>query len=333
MKIVTISNWVLIGIYGLLVLYTLLGINRSGNDAAGRGMESGLVFFAALLLAGLIVLNILPYRATKIIALVVLALPALVGLYIAFGNYFELQKQRRNAAASEDGSAYFQDAGRQQIAAAIAAGDVTQLKTLLAKPLPSINEPGFQSKTLLDFAALTATKSDNPQLIMQCLDVLLEHGATFQIADSAHIPTQFQVCEPGSAELLTWFLNKGVDPNMVPRDGSPIIFKVMDLDVERLEKVQTLLDHGANPNAPAGSHEYAIRPFTSPLMYAAQRQSWAICELLLERGADPNYRTPGGDDLKKVLDEFEKPYSGPETMPVVYLNFKKKLTTKSTPKP
>lgn len=329
MKIISITNWVLIGIYGLLTLYTLLGIGRSGNDAAGRGMESGLVFFAVLILAGLIVLNILPYRATKITALVILGLPALIGLYIAVGNYFELQKQRRNATENENGSAYFQDTNRQQIAAAIAAGDVAQLKTRLEKPLPSINETGSQSKTLLDFAALTATTSDKPQLIMQCMDVLLEHGATFQIADSAHVPTPFQVCEAGSAELLKWFLNKGVDPNKVPRDGSPILFKVMDLDVERLEKVQVLLDHGANPNAPAGSHEYTIRPFTSPLMYAAQRQSWEICKLLLDRGADPDYRTPAGDDLKKVLDEFEKPYEGPEMMPVVYLNFKKYLEAKS----
>ncbi|RRB04428.1 ankyrin repeat domain-containing protein [Larkinella rosea] len=329
MKIISITNWVLIGIYGLLTLYTLLGIGRSGNDAAGRGMESGLVFFAVLVLAGLIVLNIIPYKAAKITALIILGLPAIIGLSIAIGNYFELQKQRRNAAASEDGSAYFQDASRQQIAAVIAAGDVAQLKTLLEKPLPSLNETGSQSKTLLDFAAETATRSDKPQQIIQCMDVLLEHGATFQIADSAHVPTPFQVCETGSADLLAWFLNKGVDPNWVPRDGSPILFKVMDLDVERLEKVKVLLDHGANPNAPAGSHEYTIRPFTSPLMYTAQRQSWAIAELLLERGADPNYRTPAGDDLKKVLAEFEKPYEGPETMPVVYLNFKKKLEAKS----
>ncbi|GAB3914771.1 hypothetical protein GCM10028803_60690 [Larkinella knui] len=332
MKIITITNWIFIGLYGLLVLYTLLGVNRPGNDAAGRGMESGLAVFATLVLAGLIVLTILPYRFSKITALIVLALPAIFGLFNAISNYAELQKQNRAEAERENGSFYFPDVERQQIAAAIAAGDVEQLKTRLQKPLRQIDQCGYESMTLLDFAAITTAKSENPQRIMLCMELLMEHGATMQGPDSMHAPTPFQICEIGSAALLEWFLTKGADPNARPHDGSPLIFKVMDLDVERLEKVTVLLDHGADPNAPAGSHEYTIKPLTSPLMYAAQRQSWDICQLLLERGADPNYRTPQGDNLKTVLNNFEEPYADKESLPADYQAFKKFLNTKLTKK-
>ncbi len=332
MKIITTTNWIFIGIYGALVIFTLMTVNRSGNDAAGRGMESGLAIFATLVLAGLIVLNLLPYRFAKIIALIVLSLPAVFGLYNGISNYFELQKQRRDAVAVENGSFYFPDVERQQIAAAVAVGDVEQLKTLLQKTPRQINQSGYQSTTLLDFAALTAVRSKNPQRILQCMELLLEHGATLQGPDSLHMPTQFLICETGSPALLEWFLAKGADPNERPHEGSPLLFKVMDLDVERLEKVQVLLDHGADPNAPAGSNEYTIRPFTSPLMYAAQRQSWAICQLLLERGADPAYRTPEGEELKTVLAKFEEPYTDRKSLPAEYQAFKTFLNTKAAKK-
>ncbi|WP_171062760.1 ankyrin repeat domain-containing protein [Larkinella sp. C7] len=332
MKIITTTNWIFIGIYGALVIFTLMTVNRSGNDAAGRGMESGLAIFATLVLAGLIVLNLLPYRFAKITTLIVLTLPAVFGLYNGISNYFELQKQRKDALAVENGSFYFPDVERQQIAAAVAVGDVEQVKMLLQKTPRQLNQSGYQSTTLLDFAAMTAVRSQNPQRILQCLELLMEHGATVQGPDSLHLPTQFLICETGSPALLEWFLAKGVDPNERPHDGSPLLFKVMDLDVERLEKVKVLLDHGADPNAPAGRNEYTIRPFTSPLMYAAQRQSWTICQLLLERGADPDYRTPEGEDLKTVLAKFEEPYTDRKSLPADYQAFKTFLNTKGAKK-
>ncbi|GAB3543632.1 hypothetical protein [Spirosoma fluminis] len=81
MKIITIANWILVGVYGALLLFTLVNISRPGNDAAGRGMESGFVFIGFLLLAALVGLNLLPYRAARITALVVASLPLLIVLY------------------------------------------------------------------------------------------------------------------------------------------------------------------------------------------------------------------------------------------------------------
>ncbi|GAB3558140.1 hypothetical protein [Spirosoma fluminis] len=67
-KLLTTTNWVLIGIWTLLVLYALLQPNGS-HDAAGQGVEStikGLMILSLLVLLGL---NWLPYPWTKSMAL------------------------------------------------------------------------------------------------------------------------------------------------------------------------------------------------------------------------------------------------------------------------
>jgi hypothetical protein len=330
MKIINIINWVAIVLYGLFVIF--FSSESKQGDAAGRGMVSGFVVFATIVLGALIVLNILPYRFPKITALVILTLPLLFGIFGGFSNYLELRKQRQYAAEQKNGSAYFTDVDRQQIAAAIAVGDVAQLKTLLQRPQPLINECGEQSMTLLDFAAITASRSDNPQPVMQCMELLMEHGATIQGPDTLHAPTQFQIGGTGSPALLKWFLDKGADPNARPHQGSPVIFLMLTMGNENLEKVRILLDHGADPNGLAGSHEYAIRPLSSPLMVAAQRQAWDLCRLLLERGANPDYHTPDGENLKTVLDKYEEPYTNRKDLPADYQEFKKFLDAKSAKK-
>ena len=354
MKIVTIANWVLISIYVLLVLYTLTTVNRSGNDAAGRGMETAFAFLGAFLLAALVVLTILPYRFSKITALVILTMPVTLGLMNSVRHYFELQKQRKDAVDAENGSYYFPDTDRQQLAAAIAACDVNQLKTLLQKPQPLINEFGGESTTtLLSFAATKTFDTENPQPVMACIELLVEHGATIQGPDTLHSPIHFSTCQNGPAVLLEWFLKKGADPNAKPYDFSPILFEVMKYGRERPEKVKLLLDYGADPNAIAASNGYNVGALYSPLLFAAHQELWDVCQLLLEHGADPSYRVPEeeelirimkqtsyyagntesqGEDLQKIMDKHEKSYVEKGEIPAAYTAFKTFLKTKSTKK-
>lgn len=100
MKTITIINWILIGLYGALLVFTFININRPGNDAAGRGMESGFIVVGIILLAGLVGLNLMPYRASKITALVVAGLPILLILFNLISDYV-VSTQRQNQENDE----------------------------------------------------------------------------------------------------------------------------------------------------------------------------------------------------------------------------------------
>ncbi|MGA0557296.1 ankyrin repeat domain-containing protein [Larkinella sp. VNQ87] len=332
MKTITITNWILIGLYGLLVVYTLMNVNRSGNDAAGRGMETGFAFLGAFILAALFGLNLLPYRALKIIILIVLALPLLIIVYNIISNYFTMQEQNRAEEARSNGSFFFDDQPRREIAAAIATSDTIRLQALLQKPVPQLNECGYQNTTLLDFAAQKAVEVNASTSSLRCMEMLLEKGATIQGPDSVHTPTHILICQTGSVALLEWFLKKGADPNAQAYESSPILFEVMQYDKDRLEKVKLLLNYGADPDALSASTGYAIKPLYTPLMYAAFEQLWDVCHLLLERGADPDYRTPQGDDLPKVMKMHEELYADVNDIPATFTSFKNYLETNSAGK-
>lgn len=330
MKTITITNWVLIGLYVLLILYTLLGINRSGNDAAGRGMEAGFAVVGCIAVAILLVLNVLPYRTARIIALVILGLPMLLILYNGISNYLVSRQYDRNEEARSNGSFFFDDQPRREIAAAIAAADTTRLRALLQKPVSNLDEMGYDATTLLDFAALRSIHSQAPAKSLRCLEILLEKGATIQGPDSTHKPTHFLVCKTGSAALLEWFLKKGADPNAKPAESSPLIFEVMSYGEERREKVALLLNYGADPNTLAVNTGNAVRDWYSPLMHAAQEQLWDICQLLLEKDADVTYRTPQGDDLEKIMKLHEELYADVDDTPAAFTRFKTALNADST---
>ena len=68
-KIITSVNWVLIGIYGALVLYALLQLGSDmGHEMPGVG--SIIKGVAVLLLLAFVGLNWLPHQWTKVLALI-----------------------------------------------------------------------------------------------------------------------------------------------------------------------------------------------------------------------------------------------------------------------
>ncbi|MVM36596.1 hypothetical protein GO730_01150 [Spirosoma sp. HMF3257] len=80
MKTITLLNWTLLVVYGMLLTYSSLTINQSGTDAAGRGMAAGYLFVGFILLAILLVINFLPFQLAQIVVFVVLLLPVASGL-------------------------------------------------------------------------------------------------------------------------------------------------------------------------------------------------------------------------------------------------------------
>lgn len=89
-------------------------------------------------------------------------------------------------------------------------------------------------------------------------------------------------------------LDKGVDPNLVDRNATPLGKSVY---VNNPDGVRLLLDRGANPN-----HFFAGTP---PLHWAFHKGGMAMVELLLERGADPVVEWTTGDPANPQVSFLE----------------------------
>lgn len=83
MKIISIINWVLLGINGICVLWALVQPANAANDAGGSQQEVAIKALAVFVLLVLIGLNWLPYGWTKILVLILASLCLLLVWQIA----------------------------------------------------------------------------------------------------------------------------------------------------------------------------------------------------------------------------------------------------------
>ncbi|GAB3998366.1 hypothetical protein GCM10028807_45860 [Spirosoma daeguense] len=91
MKTLTSINWVMVGLYGLLIIF-LLGTNFSpNNDAAGRGMLGGIIVILLIFVGVLTFLNFRDSQATKITAIVLGGIPM---LFISYYLFLEFQREK-----------------------------------------------------------------------------------------------------------------------------------------------------------------------------------------------------------------------------------------------
>jgi ankyrin repeat protein len=137
-----------------------------------------------------------------------------------------------------------------------------------------------------------------------------------------------QVTEYGWSALLTatnnrnyrvgaFLLERGADPNIANKGGwTPLYlatdnrnieggdYPVPESDMDELEYIELLLDHGADPNQRIGENTLSRTIFTmqwffeagaTPLVRAAQSGDVELIKLLLAHGADPKIPTEHGD--------------------------------------
>ncbi|MVM28991.1 hypothetical protein GO755_03020 [Spirosoma sp. HMF4905] len=319
MKAITIANWSFLIIYGILLTYSSLTLNQSGTDAAGRGMAAGYLFVGFILLVILIGVNCLPFQLSRIIVFVLGLLPIVVGLIHWMGQTSMSRQTRQNDDGKANGTYYFHDPQRRQLAQAIADHDIEQVKMLLQQPIPQLNESGSDYITLLDFAALKGVYSQDSLWVIPCLSLLLAKGAAIETADSSHIPTHTRVSRNSSAVLMDWFLKNGANPNAkgLLQLPTPILFIVMEYDYDREEKIKLLLAHGADPNSvypPTASSWLAGH---SALLAATRLELWDVCRLLLEKGADATVVGPQhqrfADLIKRSAEIYTERNNTPET--------------------
>ena len=327
MKTITLINWVAVSVYAIGILWTLL-ISKTQTD---RGMAQGMLMMLYIPLALLALLNYLPYKTTKIIALVINIYPLAMGVfYLGLGRVitqYQTKSYDQELNEKANGTYYFPDPLRRNLAAAIASGDMAQLKAGLEQPVPNLNASGEDHVTLLDFAAMQAKKNPKEK-VLESLQLLLDKGAKIETDDTLRTATHFNILEDDPA-FLEFFLKNGADANAVEVERKyPILFEAIYLDVNdpfKIKKVSLLLEHGANANAFSPKYDDQVI-VCSVLCAAAGSEMWEVCNLLLNHGAKPDYQTAGGWDIRKAVAYQDKQFnSWGKTPPLEFTSLKERL--------
>lgn len=295
------------GLYTAILLGLILFSRSGSSDDRMAGGFIMMLFIPLFILAGI---NLLPHKFTHIFVFVICIFPLVGGVLMVIASpIVESVRERiwaREDVARANGTYYFKDPERRKLAADIAALDIEKLRADLQQPVPDLNNAGLEQITLFDFAAKQGSKAD-PAKLIACFEVLLKSGAKIDNGDPAHTPTHFRVLEYHPS-VLKWFLENGADANAHTADiHEPILNAAVSSGGSeggplKIEKVRLLLDHGANPNGDKPKPGESIVGIV-PLANAAGRQDWAICELLMDRGADIHLEPLGGFTITRTVED------------------------------
>lgn len=300
LKIVTILNWIVIAAIGFIVLTEAFSPNRGGGDAATRGLGQ----VPIIVLVVLLVLNLLPFDWTKYVALVLVVVP--VFLFIFWPAWTEMQrkKEEEERYKLEMAKPIFEDQQRDQIARVIRDGDPEKLKELLKMPVERLNEGG----DLLDYAIDWSAGANHRQAEkFECVRLLFEAGAALDSTIGTRVTAHMTAASTGDVKLLRFLLEKGADPNAYNNDlGYPILNEAISAIREPEATVRALLEFGADPNS-TGVFEHGEEP-VSMLWRAAKLERWGVCLVLLEKGADPEFKTSDGRTIRALVQGSEREF-------------------------
>lgn len=301
LPLITVINWLVVTVLGFLLLAEIVRPSPGGGDAAGRGI--GLFFFYVAIGAFfvLLILNVLPFAATRYAAFALIVGPV---LFVTLGSRVR-KLYRRLKSALTPRKPLFPDRERDRLARAIELGKVNDLKKLLPSTPPDrLNEGG----ELLGFAVAEATRNYyRPAEKLDCVRLLLQHGARVDLADTAESPLALSPAASGFPDVLRLLLEHGANPNaeMIYLKRH-ILFEAADAYQNAEATVRVLLEHGANANV---TTRFGSDPAISILAHTAQRGRWGVCLALLEHGADPNFSNRQGHSFKKYFDEASQGFS------------------------
>ncbi|KAK0710343.1 hypothetical protein B0T26DRAFT_679630 [Lasiosphaeria miniovina] len=122
--------------------------------------------------------------------------------------------------------------------------------------------------------------------LVKCVAVLVEHGADIRITDNSGFSPFLWAIVAGHEDATAELLSMGADANSSSADGHSAL--AWAASTGRVSTAQMLLDRGASMHNARNTQQ------TTPLEEAAASGSLPIVELLIRRGADPNYRDRDG---------------------------------------
>src|SRR2546426_5765172 len=170
---------------------------------------------------------------------------------------------------------------------------------------------------LLHGAAVRATNRDGECPVraaaragdVEALRVLLAHGADVNAVSrttysgSAEVSALMIAAQFGHLDCVDLLLEKGADANFASESGNALHFAAF---TDRKDVGRLLIERGVNVNA-TGKRIASFRnnPGLTPLMYAAmtERNDPALVQLLIDRGANVNARTPSGDTALSLAQQ------------------------------
>ena len=123
------------------------------------------------------------------------------------------------------------------------------------------------------------------------IDILLENKADVNVLNSSGETPLYRAVSRGLVDVVSKMLQVcGVDPNKGSPDKSPLVAACL---TQNVELVETLLQHGADPNVAQMSCDSDSK-CAFPLCIAAEKGDSDIVMLLLKAGANVNATNQGG---------------------------------------
>lgn len=300
LKIVTILNWIIIAVIAIIAVAEFLSPNRGGGDAATRGLGQVPIIVLVILLA----LNLLPFNFTKYLSLVFVVGSVLYFRFWPAWTEMQRKKQEEARYELERAKPIFEDQQRDQIARVIRDGEPEKLKELLKTPVERLNERG----DLLDYAIDWSAGANHRQAEKyECVRLLFEAGSAMDSTIGKRVTSHMSAAATGDVKLLRFLLEKGADPNAYNDDLKyPILNEAISGSREPEATVRTLLEFGADPNA-TGEFEHGEGP-VSMLWRAAKMERWGVCLVLLEKGADPEFKTSDGRTFRALVQDSDREF-------------------------
>ena len=280
-NIITIFNWIVIAVLGILLLLEKLNPSKGGGDAAGRGMGQAILYLVHIAFVVLLILNVLPYHWAHYTA------TALVFSPLFFFRITPVINRIRafNRMRAEDAKPIYEDKALDKIARAIRDCNPEKVKKLLE----NVPDKTAAANELLGYAVAEANMNDYKKAEkLQNIRILFDAGAVVDPADRFDAPYYMAVASSGNVEILRMLLERGADANARNSNlSTTILQEAADAWKEPEATVRLLLEHGANTEA---THIYDNKygPETA-LLHAARMGRWGVCLALIEHGADVHF--------------------------------------------